>query len=95
MIDRENNNSNDSTTDPKNSDEPDDISNNLKWTSLKKSLNTSEIIAQAIIFLIAGYETTGTTLCFVSYNLATNMDCQQKLCEEIDQVSENHVIFHI
>ncbi len=37
------------------------------------------------IFLAAGYETTATTLSYVSYHLALNPDIQQKLREEIDE----------
>ena len=37
------------------------------------------------VFLAAGYETTATTLSYVSYHLALNPDIQQKLREEIDE----------
>ncbi|RDD39453.1 Cytochrome P450 3A14 [Trichoplax sp. H2] len=47
-------------------------------------LNDEEIIGQAFLFLIAGYETTQNTLAFACYSLATNPDVQQKLIDEID-----------
>ncbi|EDV24416.1 uncharacterized protein TRIADDRAFT_56197 [Trichoplax adhaerens] len=49
-------------------------------------LTDEEIIAQAFIFLIAGYDTTANTLGFASYSLATNPDVQKKLRDEIDSL---------
>lgn len=51
-----------------------------------KRLSDAEVLAQSVIFLIAGYETSSNTLGFVSYFLATNLDVQEKLQEEIDSV---------
>ena len=34
--------------------------------------------------MIAGYETTATTLCWLAYDLATNPDIQERLIDEID-----------
>ncbi|XP_068134836.1 cytochrome P450 3A29-like isoform X2 [Hyperolius riggenbachi] len=44
----------------------------------------SEILAQGIIFIMAGYETTSNTLMFLTYLLATHPDVQTKVQEEID-----------
>ncbi|XP_064615692.1 cytochrome P450 3A24-like [Liolophura sinensis] len=54
----------------------------------KRDLSDIEIRAQAIIFMLAGYETTATTLSFMSYLLANHPDIQKKLCKEIDDVLE-------
>ena len=62
-----------------------------KWKSLKKTLTDKEILSQAILFLLAGYDTTSNTLSFLAYNLAMNPEYQDKLCEEIDEVMERHV----
>ncbi|XP_074613329.1 cytochrome P450 3A8-like [Acropora palmata] len=51
-----------------------------------KRLSDSEVLAQSVIFLIAGYETSSNTLGFVAYFLATNPDVQEKLQKEIDSV---------
>ena len=42
-------------------------------------MTVDEVLAQSVIFLIAGYETSSTTLGFVCYSLATNADIQEKL----------------
>ena len=70
----------------------DDEKTNSWNGKLKNTLTNSEILAQAILFLAAGYETTATTLEFISYNLATHQDIQDILIDEIDQVLDKHVI---
>ena len=60
-------------------------------TKLKKTLTNDEILAQSILFLFAGSDTTSITLCWTSYNLAMHPDVQEKLIEEVDRVLEKHV----
>ncbi|XP_018412127.1 PREDICTED: cytochrome P450 3A19-like [Nanorana parkeri] len=50
----------------------------------QKALTDSEIMAQSVVFILAGYETTSSTLTSLFYNLATHPDVQQKLQEEVD-----------
>jgi cytochrome P450 len=57
----------------------------------KRTLTNTEIIAQALVFLIAGSETTATTLGWITHNLVMNPDCQQKLIEEVDAALDKHV----
>ncbi|KAI5128078.1 Cytochrome P450 3A4 [Manis pentadactyla] len=47
-------------------------------------LSDMELVAQSIIFIFAGYESTSSVLSFLMYLLATHPDVQQKLQEEID-----------
>ncbi|KAG9466486.1 hypothetical protein GDO78_016578 [Eleutherodactylus coqui] len=54
-----------------------------------KELTDNEIMAQGLIFIIAGFETTSTTLMFLAYVLATHPDVQTKLQEEIDTILPN------
>ena len=48
-----------------------------------KKLTEDEIIAQGVVFFIAGYEATATTLSWAAYELALNPSIQQRLYEEI------------
>ncbi|XP_017389148.2 cytochrome P450 3A5 isoform X1 [Cebus imitator] len=64
-------------------------SQNSKETASHKALSDLELVAQSIIFIFAGYETTSSVLSFTIYELATHPDVQQKLQEEIDVVLPN------
>lgn len=57
----------------------------------QKTLTEDEIAGQAFLFLIAGYETTTSTLSFATYLLATNPECQEKVLREVDEFSAKHV----
>ncbi|XP_019675777.2 cytochrome P450 family 3 subfamily A member 132 isoform X1 [Felis catus] len=59
-------------------------SQNSKETDTHKALSDLELVAQSIMFIFGGYETTSTSLSFLVYELATHPDVQQKLQEEID-----------
>jgi cytochrome P450 len=54
-------------------------------------LTHDEVLAQSILFLLAGYDTTATTLSFVGYSLAVNPECQDKLIAEIDNLMQGQV----
>lgn len=63
-----------------------DIVTNSK-TSMSKTkyqkLTALELRSQCFLFLMAGYETTATSLIYLTYELACNQDVQKKLYEEI------------
>ena len=48
------------------------------------ALTDEEVVVNAIVFLMAGYETTANALAYTSYLLALNPDIQEKLQSEID-----------
>ncbi|CAF3964027.1 unnamed protein product [Rotaria sordida] len=52
---------------------------------LKKTLNDKEILGQALVFLVAGYETTSVLLSFFFYVMATEPVIQEKVYNEIHQ----------
>ncbi|KAM5228528.1 cytochrome P450 3A9-like isoform 1-T1 [Ctenodactylus gundi] len=64
-------------------------SQNSKDVESHKALSDLELIAQSIIFIFGGYETSSSTLSFVMHSLATHPDVQKKLQEEIDATLPN------
>lgn len=54
-------------------------------------LTVDEVVGQAVLFLIAGYEIVTNTLSFATYLLATHPDCQERLLREVDRFNETHV----
>jgi cytochrome P450 family 9 len=61
---------------------------NQKSTKIK--LDDEDIISQALVFFLAGFDTTSTLLCFVCYELATHPDVQKHLQEEIDKTMQEN-----
>ncbi|PIK42887.1 putative cytochrome P450 3A24 [Apostichopus japonicus] len=53
----------------------------------KTELTEAEIMAQSLIFFLAGYSTTTVALSFVSYNLATHPELQDKLFQEVQEMA--------
>ncbi|KAI1307997.1 Cytochrome P450 3A25 [Halotydeus destructor] len=53
--------------------------------SKSNTLTDDEILAQAIVFIAAGYDATSTLLAFTFYLLALNTDIQEKLHSELSQ----------
>ena len=53
---------------------------------LFSEMTDQEIVAQCMIFFLAGYETTASTLSFMAHSLSLNPDIQKKLCQEIKDV---------
>jgi cytochrome P450 len=48
-------------------------------------LNDKEILGQALIFLVAGFETTSVLMSFFFYVMATEPAIQEKVYDEIRQ----------
>lgn len=54
------------------------------------ALTLNEIAAQAFIFILAGFETSSTTMAFCLYELAVNPDIQDRARQEIRKVIKRH-----
>ncbi|CAM4580869.1 unnamed protein product [Leuciscus chuanchicus] len=61
-----------------------------KRVQQKRMMTEDEIVGQAFIFLLAGYETSSNTLAFTCYLLALYPECQKKLQEEVDEFFSKH-----
>nr|UOU03266.1 cytochrome P450 3045C6-2 [Brachionus rubens] len=56
---------------------------NFNYSELSRKLTMKEIEANLVLFMLAGYETTSTTLSYASYILSIHPEEQVKLYEEI------------
>ncbi|CAF3705214.1 unnamed protein product [Rotaria sp. Silwood1] len=57
---------------------------------MSKRLHQDEVASNVFFFMIAGFETTSTTLASCTYILATRFDIQTKLQTEIDKLYAEH-----
>ncbi|XP_032665501.1 cytochrome P450 9e2-like [Odontomachus brunneus] len=55
----------------------------------ERELSIDDMVAQAFVFFLGGFETTSTAMSFIAHELAANPDIQAKLQHEIDEVLEN------
>ncbi|GLH10362.1 Probable cytochrome P450 6t1 [Gryllus bimaculatus] len=51
----------------------------------KYKLEDVDITAQALVFFFAGFETSATALCFITYAIATHPEVQKRLQNEVDE----------
>ncbi|CAG2172232.1 unnamed protein product [Oppiella nova] len=61
----------------------------LNMNVVNRHLSENEIMAQAMVFLLAGYETTGSLLSFCTYELALNPHVQQILHKEVNSATDS------
>ncbi|XP_059612265.1 probable cytochrome P450 9f2 [Phlebotomus argentipes] len=61
---------------------------NVGLKTVRREWSDNEILAQCFLFLLAGFETTSSVLSFTAYEIAVNPDVQEKLFEEIKEISE-------
>ncbi|XP_076464413.1 cytochrome P450 3A8-like [Babylonia areolata] len=62
-----------------------DFAENRDDNRSNRRMTKEEVMAQGFIVLVAGYETTSTTLQYLTYNLALHPHLQEKVFEEIKQ----------
>lgn len=53
-------------------------------------LSDEEVVAQSVVFLLAGYETSSNTLAFTLYYLVVNPAMQEKLRTQIREALETN-----
>ncbi|XP_014277803.1 probable cytochrome P450 6a14 [Halyomorpha halys] len=53
-------------------------------------MDDNTMASNAFVFLLAGFETTSTTLSYVLYELSTNPEIQDKVYKEVDNVLKKH-----
>nr|ULR85445.1 cytochrome P450 [Spodoptera frugiperda] len=53
--------------------------------SVKRDWSDSDLIAQAVVFFVAGFETVSTAMSFLLYELALHPDIQERLAQEIKE----------
>ena len=52
-------------------------------------LSVNDIIAQAFIFFLAGFDTSSMLLCFITHELAVNSEIQERLRIEVDSLTKS------
>uniref|UniRef100_A0A2A4JEN6 unspecific monooxygenase n=1 Tax=Heliothis virescens TaxID=7102 RepID=A0A2A4JEN6_HELVI len=55
----------------------------IGMTELKRVWKDEDLVAQAFLFFIAGFETVSATMSFLLYELAVNPDIQERLAQEV------------
>ena len=59
-----------------------------KMPTIFTGLTREEIVAQAVLFFMAGFATTADTMMWLCYELAVNSDVQDKLIQEVNEVTK-------
>ena len=60
-----------------------------------EKLETGEIIADSVGFILAGYETTSTAITFATYLLATHPEVQERLANKIHEYFEENPVSNL
>lgn len=59
-----------------------------KETSANHQMTVDDIVSQAFIFFLAGFDSTANLMCYMAYELALHSDVQEKLRKEVDRCLE-------
>jgi cytochrome P450 family 6 len=62
----------------------------LQLTLVVSEIDGDDFVGQAVQFLAAGFETSGSTISYALYELALHPEIQNRLRAEIKQVMINH-----
>ncbi|XP_069676194.1 cytochrome P450 9e2-like [Periplaneta americana] len=63
----------------------DENSTEQQARSGRRVLDDEDVVAQCVVFFLAGFDTASTFICFVCYHLAVDQDIQTRLQKEIDE----------
>lgn len=68
-----------------------DVNDNYTEAKIRKSYKWSDVdlVAQALVFFLGGFETTATLMQACAWELAQNQKVQQTLIDEVDEIMEN------
>ncbi|XP_042864014.1 cytochrome P450 9e2-like [Penaeus japonicus] len=66
------------------------MQNGTRSPKSKQALDDLTIISQSVLFLVAGYDTTASTLAFASFLLAKHPEIQQRLRQEMNELIDQH-----
>ncbi|KAJ8729846.1 hypothetical protein PYW07_016884 [Mythimna separata] len=66
--------------------ESDADANNNEDAKISENFTDDDLVAQAVLFYVAGYDTTANLIYYFLYEMAINPDVQEKLHEELDQL---------
>ncbi|XP_028133915.2 cytochrome P450 9e2 [Diabrotica virgifera virgifera] len=58
-------------------------------TEIKTDITNEDIVAQALVFFFAGFDSSSNLMSFMGYELCANPDIQDRLREEIKETLEN------
>ena len=53
-------------------------------------MTDDDLLAQAIVFILAGFTTSSTLLSFLLYELALNPEIQERLQAEVDEILQKN-----
>ncbi|XP_055890410.1 cytochrome P450 3A24-like [Biomphalaria glabrata] len=77
--------------DSKETQSSNDLNQSTELKTFNKTMTEDELVAQSILIIFAGFETTASTLQMCYYMLARHPDIQEKLFEEIESVVQSDV----
>ncbi|CAB3238024.1 unnamed protein product [Arctia plantaginis] len=63
---------------------------NIGKKSHNRDWSDNDLVAQAVIFLLAGFDTVSTAMTFIIHELALNPDVQEKLVQEIKEYDQKN-----
>ncbi|XP_072397933.1 cytochrome P450 9e2-like [Diabrotica undecimpunctata] len=58
-------------------------------SEIKTDITNEDIVAQALVFFFAGFDSSSTLMSFLGYELCANPDIQESLREEVKETMEN------